>query len=80
MRKTDVVVLDKTGTLTEGHPTATDGCGHSRRKNTSKMYFAAELKSEHPLGAIVARRRGKITPASSFESITGTKVKGVLSR
>ena len=55
MRKVDVVVLDKTGALTEGHPTATDGCGHSRRKNTSKMYFAAELKSEHPLaGAIVA--------------------------
>ena len=77
MRKVDVVVLDKTGTLTEGHPTATGWLwAQPQEEHFKDVLLAAELKSEHPLaGAIVAvlQDEEKITPAplSSFESITG---------
>ena len=77
MRKVDVVVLDKTGTLTEGHPTATGWLwAQPQEEHFKDVLLAAELKSEHPLaGAIVAvlQDEEKITPAplSGFESITG---------
>jgi P-type E1-E2 ATPase len=38
MRKVDVVVLDKTGTLTEGHPTVSIPCGSVPKRSISKMY------------------------------------------
>ena len=81
MRKVDVVVLDKTGTLTEGHPTATGWLwAQPQEEHFKDVLLAAELKSEHPLaGAIVAvlQDEEKITPAplSSFESITGKGIK-----
>ena len=56
MRKVNVVVLDKTGTLTEGHPTATGWLwAQPQEPHFKNVLLAAELKSEHPLaGAIVA--------------------------
>ena len=56
MRKVDVVVLDKTGTLTEGHPTATGWLwAQSQEPHFKDVLLAAEMKSEHPLaGAIVS--------------------------
>ena len=81
MRKVNVVVLDKTGTLTEGHPTATGWLwAQPQEEHFKNVLLAAELKSEHPLaGAIVTvlQDEEKITPAplSSFESITGKGIK-----
>ena len=81
MRKVDVVILDKTGTLTEGHPTATGWLwAQSQEPHYKDVLLAAEMKSEHPLaGAIVAALQDeeKITPAKldSFESITGKGIK-----
>ena len=81
MRKVDVVVLDKTGTLTEGHPTATGWLwAQSQEPHFKDVLLAAELKSEHPLaGAIVSALQDeeKIKPAAldSFESITGKGIK-----
>ena len=81
MRKIDVVALDKTGTLTEGHPTATGWLWAQPQETYFKdVLLAAELKSEHPLaGAIVfaLQEEEKIKPAmlDSFESITGKGVK-----
>ena len=50
MRKVDVVVLDKTGTLTEGHPTATGWLwAQSQEPHFKDVLLAAEMKSEHPL-------------------------------
>jgi len=82
MRKIDTLVVDKTGTLTEGKPklvtvTAADGI-----QENDLLRFAASIErgSEHPLAeAIVkgAEQRG-IEPARAedFESVTGQGVKG----
>ena len=81
MRKVNVVVLDKTGTLTEGHPTATGWLwAQPQEPHFKNVLLAAELKSEHPLaGAIVAalQEEEEIKPATldSFESITGKGIK-----
>ena len=81
MRKIDVVALDKTGTLTEGRPTATGWLWAQPQETYFKdVLLAAELKSEHPLaGAIVfaLQEEEKIKPAmlDSFESITGKGIK-----
>ncbi len=75
----DTVVLDKTGTVTEGGPTVTDVV---RVANTSRtddellaLVASLESSSEHPLAdAIVrhARDRGLVlTPAEHFQSVTG---------
>ena len=54
MCKVDTVVLDKTGTLTEGKPSVVDSYWFSKSK---KLYldilYTAENKSEHPLAAAI---------------------------
>lgn len=81
MRKVNAVVLDKTGTLTEGRPTVSGWLwAHSQEEHFKNVLLAAELKSEHPLaGAIVTslQEEEKIVPAvlDGFESLTGKGVK-----
>ena len=81
MRKVNVVVLDKTGTLTEWHPTVTGWLWAQPQEGHYKdILLAAELKSEHPLaGAIVTalQEQENIVPATldGFESITGKGIK-----
>jgi len=82
MRKVNTVVLDKTGTLTEGHPTVSQWFWENGEEAQAKeILLAAELKSEHPLAdAIVNELQSQgITPTalSSFESITGKGIKVV---
>jgi Cu2+-exporting ATPase len=76
MRKVNAVVLDKTGTLTEGHPTVVGWLWtNTEEEKLKNVLLAAELKSEHPLaGAIVASLQAEnIKPVTieSFQSITG---------
>lgn len=76
MRKIDTVVVDKTGTVTEGRPAVTGWLHDAGWRNEHKgILYAAELKSEHPLAlAIVeALKKEGETPAliDSFESLTG---------
>lgn len=81
MRKVNVVVLDKTGTLTEGHPTVSGWLwAHAQETHFKNVLLAAELKSEHPLaGAIVTALQDeeKVLPATldGFESITGKGIR-----
>lgn len=81
MRKVDVVILDKTGTLTEGRPTATGWLwAKAQETHFKNVLLAAELKSEHPLAnAIVSalEEEEMVMPAKldSFQSITGKGVK-----
>ena len=74
---TDIVVLDKTGTLTEGHPSLVDvatGDGWSE-SDLLRLGASAEANSEHPISrAIVdgAEARGIEWPeAESFEAAVG---------
>ena len=76
MRKVDTVVLDKTGTVTEGRPTVTGWLHDAGWVNEHKgILYAAELKSEHPLALAIVEELKKDgnKPASidSFESRTG---------
>jgi Cu+-exporting ATPase len=75
----ETVVLDKTGTVTEGRPTVTDvvRAPNASRTDDELLTVVASLESssEHPLAdAIVrhARDRGlALTPAEHFQSVTG---------
>ncbi|MCF6320839.1 MAG: heavy metal translocating P-type ATPase [Rhizobiaceae bacterium] len=84
MSKVDTLIVDKTGTLTEGKPTLTDVVIFNKMKEKAFLSLAATLEqsSEHPLAeAIVsgAEERGaKITKIKKFEAITGKGVKGVV--
>lgn len=80
----DVIVLDKTGTLTEGEPQLTDV--HTIENVEEEGFLAAvgglETKSEHPLGEAIVdgvRERGiNLNEAGAFESVTGKGVKGTV--
>lgn len=84
LRDVDVLVLDKTGTITEGKPGVTDvvPADGVAPDELIRLAAALECNSEHPVAkAIVleAQRRGiTITPATDFESVTGAGVRGML--
>jgi Cu+-exporting ATPase len=83
MEKVDTLVVDKTGTLTEGKPKLTRIVTAAGFDETAILSLAAALErsSEHPLAAAVlsaARDRGIAIPEpQEFQSITG---KGVVGR
>ena len=83
-RALDTVVLDKTGTITAGHPALTDiapGDGFEE-KELLALVAAGEADSEHPLAqAIVAGATSRGIPAlhaTSFESVTGQGVRATV--
>ncbi len=82
MEKVDTLIVDKTGTLTEGKPRLVSVVTASCRKEEEFLRHAASLErgSEHPLAAAImagAEERGlKLTDAQDFQSITGRGVTG----
>jgi len=80
----DTLIVDKTGTLTEGRPRLTDvvAAGGIAENELLALAAALEKGSEHPLAeAIVegAAERGiKIADASDFEAVTGKGVSGTV--
>lgn len=68
MRKVNTVVLDKTGTVTEGRPVVTGWLHDAGWQNEHKgILYAAELKSEHPLAlAIVEALKRKVRSRHSL--------------
>ena len=79
--KTQIVVLDKTGTLTKGKPQVTDILPASGYDGDSLRRLAASLesKSEHPLAAAITRRAGEsnvdIDEALGFTALPGHGVR-----
>ena len=79
----DTVVLDKTGTITEGHPAVTDLVVAGVKDADTLLRLAASLEkqSEHPLAeALVAEadKRGLVLlPVSGFETLPGMGIRGV---
>src|SRR5690606_20067424 len=84
LEKVEVLLLDKTGTLTEGRPRLTDVVSASGFGPDDVLRTAAalEVASEHPLAeAIVAEARSRgleLAPASQFEAVTGLGVTGTV--
>ncbi|WP_093055965.1 heavy metal translocating P-type ATPase [Salipaludibacillus aurantiacus] len=82
--KTDIVVLDKTGTITEGKPKVTDIIKDEKMSENELLALAAsvETASEHPLGdAIVQAAKEKeleLAEPDYFNSITGQGIEATL--
>ncbi len=82
-RRITTVVMDKTGTLTEGKPKVTDvvALGKITRKDLLRYAAIAEKRSEHPLAdAILTKAREEkiaVPEATKFEAIPG---KGIIAR
>ncbi len=81
----DTVVLDKTGTITVGHPSVTDVILWNK-KNTREEFLAAaaavEAGSEHPLAVAVVEKAGQegliLPKAEAFDSLAGRGVSAVI--
>ena len=82
LRKVDTVVIDKTGTLTEGKPKLVSVVPAVGIDPTALLAQAASLEraSEHPLAAAIvegaAERGATLRSARAFHSITGQGVRG----
>ena len=84
LRKVDTLIVDKTGTLTEGRPTFETAVGVAGFEADEVLRLAATLDqgSEHPLAAaIVAAARAKqlvLDKAEQFDSASGIGVRGTV--
>lgn len=80
----DTVVLDKTGTITQGHPAVTDVllAGDMNRRELLAIAASMEKMSEHPLAeAIVAEAAKEQTglyPVEAFTQIAGQGITGTI--
>ena len=84
LRQVDTLVVDKTGTLTEGKPRLVSVIPAAGGDEAALLRLAASLErgSEHPLAAAIvsgAQQRGvTLVDAQDFASITGKGVKGTV--
>lgn len=78
--KLNVIVMDKTGTITKGQPEVTDiiALGQFDKNELLKMAAIIEKRSEHPLGAAIfeegKKMFGSIPSPDKFEAIPGRGV------
>lgn len=86
MRKVDTLVVDKTGTLTEGHPELVNVTAAAGFDEVDVVRLAASIEraSEHPLAAAIVRgaeKRGTVlVSAEDFQSVTGKGVTGLVEK
>jgi Cu+-exporting ATPase len=82
LRVVDTIVVDKTGTLTEGRPALVDveTAPGWARADVLRLAASLERGSEHPLAASIVRGAEAdgiaLVPAGSFDSITGKGIAG----
>ncbi|MBD1937473.1 heavy metal translocating P-type ATPase [Microcoleus sp. FACHB-68] len=82
------IVLDKTGTLTQGKPTVTDfvtvsGTANQNELKLLRLAASVERNSEHPIAEAVVRyaksQEVTLTNVEDFEAIAGSGVQGIVS-
>ena len=84
LEKVNTLVVDKTGTLTEGKPRLTDivSAGEFSEREILQSVASLEQASEHPLAAAVVaeakKRRVDLVEVADFQSITGKGVIGTV--
>ena len=84
LEKVDTIVVDKTGTLTEGKPqvTAVHTFGDLKEADVLRMTASLERSSEHPLAAAIVRRalalRTGFAPVENFAAPAGKGVSGTV--
>ena len=83
-QKINTVILDKTGTITEGQPEVTDIVVTDKVDQTFLLQLAAsaEKGSEHPLGEAIVKKAEQqnlpLLPLESFYAITGQGIKVII--
>ncbi|HET9307059.1 MAG TPA: heavy metal translocating P-type ATPase [Candidatus Sulfotelmatobacter sp.] len=83
LEKIDTLVVDKTGTLTEGKPRVVSMSGAlAQERELLRLAASLERASEHPLGnAIVeaaAKQQLKLSQPQEFKSVTGKGILGIV--
>lgn len=82
LRNVDTLVVDKTGTLTEGHPRLQDVISFDSVGDGAVLQLAASLEqgSEHPLAAAIVRgaqeRGTRLARVANFSAVPGSGVRG----
>ena len=85
-RRVNAVVLDKTGTVTEGHPQVTSLRWKHEDERLAAAFYELEKHSEHPLAEAIVRYlenifpqlEKNISPVRQFESLTGRGIRGTV--
>ncbi|WP_417392968.1 heavy metal translocating P-type ATPase [Gimesia sp.] len=84
LQKVDILIVDKTGTLTEGQPRLTECVPAAGYSEADLLQIAASVEqhSEHPLSQAVVvaakERELKLAEVSDFDSVTGAGVTGTV--
>jgi len=80
-KKVNAVILDKTGTITEGKPRVTNDHWTNNSDRLKQILLSIEKQSEHPLAEAVVQHLNNYPdiPVSEFESYTGQGVKARIS-
>lgn len=79
-RKIDAVVLDKTGTITEGRPVVVNALWRKDSEEFRKILYSLERLSEHPLAEAVVKELENETSVvvTKFENIPGKGITGIV--
>lgn len=79
-KKIDAILLDKTGTITEGKPKVCDMEWASNEKAEIQILYSLELLSDHPLAKAVTNvfEDEREVEVSQFENISGKGIKGLV--
>ncbi|MEO6914279.1 MAG: HAD-IC family P-type ATPase, partial [Chitinophagaceae bacterium] len=77
-QKIDTIILDKTGTITEGKPTVSNVIWLNNENSTLPVLASLEKQSEHPLAEAVVKHFSNAAnlPIEDFKSITGSGASG----
>ncbi|MCS3298713.1 heavy metal translocating P-type ATPase [Bacteroides uniformis] len=79
-QKIDTIILDKTGTITAGHPVVVESLWENGFEHTRKILYSLEKLSEHPLSDAVVKtlQNEKEISIDKFENVPGKGVKGMV--
>ena len=79
-QKIDTIILDKTGTITAGHPVVVESLWENGFEHTRKILYSLEKLSEHPLSDAVVKtlQNEKEISIDKFENVPGKGVKGIV--
>ena len=79
-QKIDTIILDKTGTITVGHPIVVESLWENGFEHSRKILYSLEKLSEHPLSDAVVNtlQNEKEISIDKFENVPGKGVKGIV--
>lgn len=79
-QKIDTIILDKTGTITAGHPIVVESLWENGFEHSRKILYNLEKLSEHPLSDAVVNtlQNEKEISIDKFENVPGKGVKGIV--